>query len=191
MATSAPPRVCVLGAESTGKTTLCRDVASRLSVPFLPEFGRHYTEAIPDARSYAWTHEDFRLIAATQNRFEDELAGRAPIVICDTNAFTTAVFEREYLGSESPEVTDLWTERSYDLYVLTDLDTPFADDHTTGLRDSGEQRIRMHAAFLDHVETDGVPWLLATGDPAERADAVTEAIMPLLAARRPTSESAP
>jgi NadR type nicotinamide-nucleotide adenylyltransferase len=175
--------VCVLGAESTGKTTLCRDVAALLGVPFLPEFGRHYTEAIPDARAYAWTHEDFRLIAATQNRFEDELAGRAPVVICDTNAFTTAVFEREYLGEESPQVTELWTGRSYDLYVLTDLGTPFVEDGTTGLRDPGKQRERMHAAFLAHVEASGTPWLLAAGPPAARATTVAAAIAPLLTER--------
>ena len=87
------------------------------------------------------------------------------------------------MGRESPQVTELWMGRHYDLYVLTDLDTPFADDGTTGLRESGEQRTRMHAAFLAHVEASGAPWLLASGPPGRRATTVAAAIAPLLADR--------
>src|SRR5688500_1284330 len=87
-----PVRVCILGAESTGKTTLCASLAAHYGVPFVPEFGRWYTEAMPDPARYAWRHEDFVAIAEAQNRFEDDAAGWIwPVLICDTNSFVTAV----------------------------------------------------------------------------------------------------
>ncbi len=61
------PRICVLGAESTGKSTLCADLAERLGVDFVPEFGRFYTEAMPNPPRYTWTPRDFDLIAETHS----------------------------------------------------------------------------------------------------------------------------
>ena len=40
-----PLRVCVVGAESTGKTTLCERLAKHYGGDYVPEYGRTYTEA--------------------------------------------------------------------------------------------------------------------------------------------------
>ena len=39
------PTVCLFGPESTGKTTLARELAARFGTVFVPEFGRYYCEA--------------------------------------------------------------------------------------------------------------------------------------------------
>lgn len=167
-------RVCVLGAESTGKTTLCADLAARLDAPFVPEFGRWYTEAMPDPRRYTWTHDDFVTIARTQNRFEDDAARWVhPVLVCDTNAFTTMVFEEEYLGAASPEVCALAEARRYDAFVLCDPHTPFADDRTTGLR-RRQARERMHARYEEHARASGVPVIQAEGSREVRVATVLE-----------------
>src|ERR1700720_3057505 len=38
-------RVCVIGAESTGKTTLCRELANAFNTTWVAEYGREYTES--------------------------------------------------------------------------------------------------------------------------------------------------
>lgn len=168
-----PVRVCVIGAESTGKTTLSSDLAERCGVPFVPEFGRHYTEALPDARRYTWTRHDFVVIAQAQNHIEDDaMQWVRPVLICDTNSFVTSVFCEAYLGARDAEVDALAHDRSYDLYVVCDLATPFAQDATTGLRKDGSQRSWMHERYLDHLESTGARYITARGSRSERVDVV-------------------
>lgn len=181
-------RICILGAESTGKTTLCADLASRLGVPFVPEFGRHYTEAMADSARYRWVSEDFRVIAEGQLRFEDDAARwMTTALICDTNAYTTALFHEMYLGVASPYLLDLAAGRRYDAFVLCDLATPFVQDTTTGLRRDGSQRQWMHDRYLQQLELErvqhGALVIHAVGTRAERVDQVNEALAPLLATR--------
>lgn len=172
---NSPVRVCIIGAESTGKTTLCGDLAEHYGVPFVPEFGRWYTLALPDSRRYRWSADDFRVIAETQNRFEDDaLRWAETVVICDTNSYVTEVFEKAYLGSTSAEVRALAAERSYDLFVVTDPGTRFSQD-STGLRNL-ENRAWMHEAYVEYVAASGTPSVQVGGTPAERLAKAVEAV---------------
>ena len=162
------PRIAVLGAESTGKTTLCADLAAHYGVPFVPEFGRFYTEAMPDARRYRWNPRDFELIAAAQGRFEEDAATwvDGPL-ICDTNPFMTAVFAEAYLGEPMTALEEEAGARDYDLHLLTDPSTPFEQDGT-GLRADGERRAWMHERYRRHLDSRKSPTLELSGDRTER-----------------------
>jgi HTH-type transcriptional regulator, transcriptional repressor of NAD biosynthesis genes len=169
---SDPLRICVLGAESTGKTTLCADLAAHYGVPFVHEFGRWYTEAMPDPSRYTWSHEDFVTIARTQNRFEDDAARWVrPVLICDTNSFVTDVFEQAYLGESAAGLGDLWRDRTYDLLVITDPQTPFEQDTTTGLR-SADARAWMHRRYEEYAAQSESEWLLVSGNRDARVETV-------------------
>ena len=50
------------------------------------------------------------------------------VLICDTDAFATAIWHERYLGVPSAAVLAVAAGRTYDLYVLTDVDTPFVPD---------------------------------------------------------------
>jgi HTH-type transcriptional regulator, transcriptional repressor of NAD biosynthesis genes len=71
-------RICVLGAESTGTTTLARDLAGHYGCPWVPEYGRAYCERrLEHATTIDWRTEDFAHIARRQQADEDALAGTA------------------------------------------------------------------------------------------------------------------
>lgn len=149
-------RVVVVGAESTGTTTLARSLAETLrrrggvwaATRWVPEYGRELTKrklaalrvVDPGATVFdvTWSPHDFVEVTEAQNAAEDMAAREgAPILVCDTDARATAIWEERYLGSASPRVRA--AARMPDLYLLTDHEgVPFADD---GLRD-GEQRGR-------------------------------------------------
>lgn len=170
------PRVCVLGAESTGKSTLAEGLARALGAPLVREFGRHYTEALPDPRRHRWTREDFRVIARTQDRFEDDAARwGSPVLVCDTNSFVTAVFSEAYLGEPDPILEAAARARHYDLFLVCDIDTPFQQD-ATGLRQGGERRRWMHDRYLEYVADQGAPAVAVSGSPTERLETALEAI---------------
>ena len=102
-------RVAVVGAESTGTTTLARELARHYGTHWVPEFGRAYSEAkLAEGTNDRWTPADFETIAHTQSANEDALAesvaqapltpGRRPLLICDTDALATTIWERRYLA---------------------------------------------------------------------------------------------
>jgi NadR type nicotinamide-nucleotide adenylyltransferase len=178
------PRVCVLGAESTGKTTLAEDLGRHYGVKPVPEFGRFYTEAMPQPTRYRWAPLDFQLIASVQARFEDDAARWTdPPLVCDTNPYVTAVFHEAYLGRQDPEMIATAAARRYDLFVLCDPDTPFEPD-ATGLREDGERRLWMHRRFCEYADSQPTPVLRVRGTPEERLRQGIRAIDEILRAGR-------
>ena len=157
-------RVRILGAESTGKTTLAGALAEAYGTVWNPEYGRPYTEIGRD-RAAPWTSRELGHIARIQCWYEDFLAGLARhVLFCDTDAFTTAVFHEVYLGVPATGFAEL-VERSYDLTVVCGLDVPWAHD---GIREFEEQRRWMHDRYVEHAAGSGRPWLLVEGPPAQR-----------------------
>lgn len=148
-------RICVVGAESTGKTTLAQDLARHFETVWVPEYGREYSERKLAAEGgYDFRPEEFAHIAARQCELEDEAARRADkILICDTDAFTTSIWHRRYMGARSPAVEEIVArQRRPDLSILTDIDTPFEQD---GTRDGEHVREWMHELFIEELRAQG------------------------------------
>jgi len=160
-------RVCVLGAESSGTTTLARALAAHYRTAWVPEFGREYFEAkqhLPGPMN--WEEGEFAYIAARQNRLEDALARRCErLLVCDTDSFATSLWQERYQGFVSPEVVRAAEGRPMDLYLLTDCGIPFTQD---GTRDGEHLRERMQRRFEEELRATGRPFLLVAGTPEER-----------------------
>lgn len=172
-------RVCVLGAESTGTTTLAQALSTVLRTPWVEEYGREYSEAKQQQGETAWSSEEFTRIAEEQNRREDEAATRADrLLICDTNSFATRLWHRRYMGHESMEVARVAARARCDLYLLTGDEIPFVQD---GLRDGEHLRHDMHQWFVAALAAQSVPWQVLRGSPAQRLQAARMAIAELFA----------
>lgn len=169
-------RVLLVGAESTGKTTLARALAEAYDTLWNPEYGRPYTEIGRDPEA-EWTSSEFTHIARVQCWYEDFLAGYATrVLFCDTDAFTTAVFHEVYLGSKTDAFDEL-LRRAYDLTIVCGLDVPWARD---GIREFTEQRSGMHERYLEHARASRHPWLHVEGPPAARLATARQAVDALL-----------
>ena len=165
-------RVCVVGAESTGKTTLVRAMSERHRTKGVGEYGRDYTIAKKDAGTNDhWTTEDFVQIAEEQQRLEDEAAiGAGPLFFCDTDAMTTALWHERYQGSSSNVVDRLGRMRTYDLFVLCDTDIPWERDE---IRLGADTRTAMHRRFVDVLSRQRrEPWIVVSGSVEQRMAAV-------------------
>lgn len=194
-------RVVVVGAESTGKTTLAEELTLRLRARgnafgltrWVPEYGRDYTALLlatqrgraalagrspPALDELVWSSEDFTAIAEQQNHLEDrEARCGGPVLVCDTDAFATGVWHERYLGRRAPEVEAL--ARRHPLYLVTHHDdVPFAQD---GLRDGERIRSWMTARFVEVLTATDRRWCWLRGSPEDRICQALEAIDRLLA----------
>jgi HTH-type transcriptional repressor of NAD biosynthesis genes len=186
-------RVVVLGAESTGTTTVAGLLAEHYRArggawartPCVEEYGRQYTvikwEAAraaargaglpePALEEITWTREDFDIVAGEQTRRENAAAaGAGPLVVCDTDAFATAIWERRYLGAAARGPQPWATSHlpRHDLYLLTSHEgVPWHDD---GLREGDlDVRARMAGWFAAALTHSGHSWVLLTGSLEER-----------------------
>jgi NadR type nicotinamide-nucleotide adenylyltransferase len=177
-------RVRILGAESTGKSTLARALADRYATLWNPEYGHVYSWFRErDAVDWTtWTTGEFVQIAQMQNWYEDLLAEHANgVLFCDTDAWTTGLFHEVYLGRRSPEVEAFATHR-YDLTIVCDIDTPFVQDEL-GMRTEGPHRRRMHEAYLAHLRETGAPYVVVSGTHVERMSQAAAAVEALLRGR--------
>jgi HTH-type transcriptional regulator, transcriptional repressor of NAD biosynthesis genes len=176
-------RICLVGAESTGKTTLAQMLAERYQTVWVPEYGREYSERkLAEDDEYNWRSEEFTLIAKTQCEREDEAARRAnKVLICDTDAFATSVWHRRYMGECSPEVEAIAAgHRRPDIYLLTDINTPFVQD---GTRDGESIREWMHEAFISELSVQERLFHLLSGPLRERFRKAVEHIDEVIAGR--------
>ena len=173
-------RICVVGAESTGTTTMARALAEYFRTSWVPEFGREYAEAklltIDESHipTYEWRSEEFEHIALAQIDREDRMAREANcVLICDTDPIATSVWHERYMGFESAEVEKLASTRNYDLYLLTDCDIPFKQD---GTRDGELLRQWMTERLSEKLRIRGARWLKLSGTHAERMEKAVAAI---------------
>jgi NadR type nicotinamide-nucleotide adenylyltransferase len=172
-------RVCILGAESTGKSTLALRLAKRYGTECVTEYGREYSIRHGKKLGDTWTTEEFRHIADVQARREDLLAQRAEgVLFCDTDVFTTACFHDVYMGFKDDELERQARLRRYDLYVICGLDVPFVQD---GWRDDGPHRAAMDAAYRAFLEETGANWIELHGTYEERLEQTVAAVDVLIA----------
>jgi HTH-type transcriptional regulator, transcriptional repressor of NAD biosynthesis genes len=174
-------RVCVIGAASTGTTTLARALAQSLQTVWVPEYGRTYSEGKLQCAEYSrWDTEEFLHVAATQCAMEDELAKRAnKVLICDTNAFATCFWHERYMNFWSEDVEAIGRGRKYDLYLLTDIDIPLTPD---GMRDGDSIRNWMHRRLIEELEKRRLPYVLLSGPQEVRLQSSLHHVRELIAA---------
>lgn len=167
-------RVVVVGAESTGTTTLSRELAAHYRTAWVAEEGRRHTEGKlaaanaltpgtpPALDDLVWTVGDFVDVARAQAVAEDRAARLGgPILVCDNDAWAASVWCERYLG-----VRRVLSARRPALYLLTDhVGVPFEQD---GWRDGEHRREWMTGRFEELLAARGVPWVKVSGGREER-----------------------
>lgn len=150
------PRVCLLGGESSGKTTLTRSLAASFATTHAQEYGRELWLE----RGGTLGYEDFLLIARKQLELEERAARSArSVVFCDTSPLTTLFYCLDQFARAEPEL-HAYAERTYDLTLLCAPDLPFIQD---GTRRDAAFRSRQHEFYLNELERRGTRFQIVEG----------------------------
>jgi len=166
--------VTVTGSESTGKTTLARELARCFDEPCVPEFVRAYLDEKTAVSGLPLDASDVEPIARGQIAAQDEgMAKARRVVVLDTDLVSTVVYARHYYGSCPAWIEQEARERRADLYLLCDIDVPWVPDPQ---RDRAHMRPYMHALFVEALEALGARYVTIRGSWDERRAAAIDAV---------------
>lgn len=173
-------RAVVVGAESTGKSTLAEAIAGELGTVWVPEHGRWYWEGRRHLADQAWTTDEFRRIAIAQRRLEDDLARKAVggFLVVDTDALVTAVWHERYLGHPDPILDEMAAATEPDLYLICDDSIPWVQD---GTRESEPARRWMQLAIVERAHASSAAVAVIEGSSTERVARALDVVRPFTA----------
>ena len=138
-------KIALFGPESTGKTTLAKQLAEYYKTEWVPEFAREFLQWKWDKKQLICTADDMLPIAYGQTQLENKrLLIANKYLFCDTNLMVTKVFSEVYYDCCDPLLNQAALEHEYDLFFLTDIDVPWEKDD---LRDTPEKRESVFSVF--------------------------------------------
>ncbi|MEQ8783540.1 MAG: ATP-binding protein [Roseibium album] len=151
--------ICVTGTESTGKTTLARQLAAAYAAPLVPEVARDYL-----AGRQGYHRDDVLAIARAQLAAEARLLESAgELLVVDTDLTVIQVWWEEKYGDLDPWLRAALEQRSPRRYLLNAPDLPWAFDP---LRESPLDRPRLHQRYREILEQGPFPFgeIAGSGD---------------------------
>ncbi len=159
-------KITVFGPESTGKTTLCKALATHFETVWTPEFARDYLQKKWDETKTTCEPDDLLPIAIGQTQLEnDSLLLANEILFCDTNLLVTKVFSEMYYNFCDPVLDQAATSHNYDLFFLTDVDVPWKPDD---LRDNPNNRQETFDFFKQTLIQHKKPFITLSGNEHHR-----------------------
>ncbi|MFM9826062.1 DUF4301 family protein [Flavobacterium sp.] len=155
-------RVALFGPESTGKTTLAKQLAEHFETAWVPEYARDYLQGKLDKNAQICNADDMLPIALGQIKLEnDNLSIANKYLFCDTNVMVTKVFSEVNYGFCDPLLNEVAQKHEYDLFLLTDIDVPWEEDV---LRNSVENRESVFSVFKQTLIENKKPFISISGD---------------------------
>ena len=177
-------KIAIIGPESTGKSTLCEQLAKHYGTSWCPEYAREYL--LTHGKNY--TYDDLLTIAKGQVALEDEYIDKvnsqwsmvnkktpenspftihhSPLFI-DTDMYVMKVWCEFVFGKCHPYILEKIAERKYDLYLLCNTDLPWVKDELREYPDL-KTRERLYHIYKDIMINQEVPWVEIGGNNEDR-----------------------
>lgn len=162
--------VVLTGPESSGKTTLARQLSAVFAAPWVPEAARQFVEAQPTPLSASTVEPIARLAMAMDDAAQ---RGAPALLIHDTDLVSTVVYARHYYGSCPPWIVAEAEARRANLYLLCLPDLPWEAD---GVRDRPTQRAELLALFRETLEMMDANYAVIGGLDDARREAAEAAL---------------
>src|SRR5687767_12811352 len=199
-------KIVIIGPESTGKSTLSKQLARYYNTLWCPEFAREYL--LKNGMDY--TYDDLLLIARGQIALEDEFilsmvngqwsmsapneskdstnrrtATDSPLTIdhsllfIDTDMYVLKVWCEFVFGKCHRYILDQIVERKYDLYLLCNTDLPWIMDELREYPDL-ETREKLFEMYKDCMINQSTPWVIIGGNEGMRLKTAIQSVDSLL-----------
>ncbi len=172
-----PERIVILGPESTGKSTLCEQLAEHYNTLWVPEYAREYLTI----HGMQYSYDDLLTIARGQLKLEQEIEARllreakSSVLFMDTNMYVMQVWCEFVFQKCHSWILEQIAARPYDLYLLCNIDLPWVRDQLREYPDL-ESRKRLYHIYRHVMINQNVPWVDISGNYEERLATAIQAI---------------
>jgi Predicted ATPase/kinase involved in NAD metabolism len=161
-------KIVVIGPESTGKSTLCAQLAKHFNTLWVPEYAREYLET--NGKDY--TYEELLVIAKGQINLEDSIHlqfsnHKSHLLFIDTDMYVMKVWCEYVFNKCHNWVLNRIAERKYDGYLLCNTDLPWVEDNLREYPDT-EIRNKLFHFYKESLINQPVPWVEISGSYEER-----------------------
>jgi NadR type nicotinamide-nucleotide adenylyltransferase len=181
-------KIVIIGPESTGKSTLCKQLAEHYETAWCPEYAREFL--LSNGKNYDF--DDLLTIAKGQLALEDEYTnameknslplledgGSLPLFI-DTDMYVMKVWCEFVFEKCHPFILHEIIKRKYDLYLLCNVDIPWVKDELREYPDL-EIRKKLYRNYKDIMINQQTPWVDISGGNDERLQKAITAVDELL-----------
>lgn len=151
-------KIAFIGAESSGKTIICKIMAEHYNGIYIPEFGR----ILGEITNNHYIYDDMAIIGQMQVYLEDrqEKTYNDKFIFCDTTPLITCFYSQKWYNKIDNELL-LHKNRKYDLTFFCDNDFDYVDDGTRNGIDFGKEQKEYYLKNLNN-------FILLTGNIEER-----------------------
>lgn len=150
-------KIVFTGPESSGKSTIAKKIAETLSLPLVEEYARTYLEI----HGLEYTESDVDQIGIGQEKMENDLASRYPLIIIDTDWTVIEIWKNVKYGTS----TYLNKSTTDKLYFLCYPDVPWEYDE---MRENPEDRIALFERYRQLLDSKGAVYIILKGNVAQR-----------------------
>ncbi|HJU46186.1 MAG TPA: ATP-binding protein [Chitinophagaceae bacterium] len=167
-------RIVIIGPESTGKSTLCGQLAAHYNTTWCPEYAREYLLT----NGVDYSYDDLLTIAKGQIELEEKYAHLTPHtshLFIDTDMNVMKVWCEFVFQQCHRWILDQVAQRPYDLYLLCDIDLPWQADALREYPDL-ESRQKLYCMYKDILVNQPVPWKEISGTGEERFKSAVKVI---------------
>ncbi len=181
-------KIVVIGPESTGKSTLCRQLAEHFETVWCPEYAREYL--LTNGKDYSYT--DLLAIAKGQIAGEENWAEllekrAAPLLeqdydipyFIDTNMVVMKVWAEFVFNKCHPYIEEQLAKRKYDHYLLCEPDLEWEKDELREYPDL-ETREKLFFIYKNYLEQQSIPWTLIKGKNEDRIQSAIRTVNKIL-----------
>ena len=173
-------KICIVGPESTGKSTLAKKLAEHFQTVHVPEYA--YTVISKKGKDNLEL-KDMEIIARGQKASEEALAQQAnKVIFSDTDTMTTSLWS-QMLFQDCPDwVTKEAKNNPYDLYFLMDTGQEWMDDVH---RYSPETQEEFMKACEKRLAQMNVPYIKLSGNWDARFEKAKAAVNSYMTQQKP------
>ncbi len=181
---SSIQRIAVIGPESTGKSTLCTELAQHYKTRWVEEYARSYL--ITNGKHY--TESDLVTIAKGQCKIEAdaieaihqlEFKPNPYKLFIDTDMLVMKVWSEYVFGDCHEWILRAAAQQDRAMYLLCAPDLPWTADELREYPDEGPRQALFHY-YQDMLMHQQVPWFIVRGSADQRTGAAIAAIEEVL-----------
>ena len=169
----ASVKICIIGPESTGKSTLTKELSKHFGFPLVNEISRQYLEDLGRKHSF----EDLESMAIAQANAEKECTILSKPFFCDTDLLTYKIWAQDKFDKEITFVEQNYEQNKANLYLLC---YPDLEWHPDPLREDEHRLMVIYQFYIDHLEHMDVPYRVIKGTGDVRLKNATQVVSEFL-----------